>query len=257
MSLLKQIIHLAAPLPEIEKYHRYLFIGPHPDDIEIGAGASAAKLVSEGKQLCFLICTDGRYGIEHLSSPMTPDELAAVRRKEALTSAEFLGVTDLRFGGLSDGAFYSTEEMFHMILQTISDFQPDVVFCPDPSVTSECHSDHLNVGNMTKRAVCFAPNGELMKAHGLKSAPVQALAFYMTAKANRFVRTDGFLQTQLHAVFLCHQTQFPIGTDAAKALSLYLRLRAYDFGLRSFCRTAEGFRVLGQTHMHCLPEAGD
>ena len=75
MSILKQIILHAAPLPQLENYSRFLFIGPHPDDIEIGAGATAAKLAAAGKELCFLICTDGRYGFDNLSEPMTPEEL--------------------------------------------------------------------------------------------------------------------------------------------------------------------------------------
>ena len=39
-------------------------------------------------------------------------------------------------------------------------------------------------------------------------------------------------------------------------MALYLKLRAADFGLRSLSGKAEGFRVLGRTQMHCLPEAG-
>ena len=257
MSILKRIILHAVPFPQLENFTRFLFIGPHPDDIEIGAGASAAKLAAAGKELCFLICTDGRYGFDNLSQPMTPEELADIRRTEALDAARLLGVSDVRFANLSDGAFYDTEELFRVILKTISDFQPEVIFCPDPSVTSECHSDHLNIGNAAKRAACFAPNREIMKAHGLAAAPLQAIAFFMTAKPNRFIRTDGFLQGQLDSIFLCHKTQFPAGTTWAKSMSLYLKLRAYDFGLRSLCKTAEGFRVLGQMHMHCLPEAGD
>ena len=62
MSILKRIIRLAAPLPKIGQFERFLFIGPHPDDIEIGAGATAAKLAAQGKKICFLICTDGRFG---------------------------------------------------------------------------------------------------------------------------------------------------------------------------------------------------
>ena len=62
MSILKLVLKAAAPLPDIEKFDRYLFIGPHPDDIEIGAGATAAKLAARGKSVCFLICLDGRYG---------------------------------------------------------------------------------------------------------------------------------------------------------------------------------------------------
>ena len=94
-----------------------------------------------------------------------------------------------------------------------------------------------------------------MAQYGAAPAPVRALAFYMTAKPNRFVRTNGLLHQQLDAI-LCHRTQFPQDSEALKSLSLYLKLRSVDFGLRSLKGRAEGFRVLGQTHMHCLPEAG-
>ena len=52
MSILKKIILATAPLPKIESFQRFLFIGPHPDDIEIGAGATAAKLAAMGKDIC-------------------------------------------------------------------------------------------------------------------------------------------------------------------------------------------------------------
>ena len=42
MSITKAVLHFAAPLPKIESFDRFLFLGPHPDDIEIGAGATAA-----------------------------------------------------------------------------------------------------------------------------------------------------------------------------------------------------------------------
>ena len=102
MSILKLVLKAAAPLPDIEKSERYLFIGPHPDDIEIGAGATAAKLAAMGKSVCFLICLDGRYG----SETIPPDELVGIRKKEACASAKMLGVSDVRFLELSDGGFY-------------------------------------------------------------------------------------------------------------------------------------------------------
>ena len=46
MSISSAVIKLAAPLPKIEQFDSFLFIGPHPDDIEIGAGATAAKLAA-------------------------------------------------------------------------------------------------------------------------------------------------------------------------------------------------------------------
>ena len=44
--------------------------------------------------------------------------------------------------------------------------------------------------------------------------------------------------------------------SCAQSIPLYLKLRAIDFGFRSLTGCAEGFRVLGVTQMHCLPEAG-
>lgn len=255
MSLLKTVLRLAVPTPKIEDHNRFLFIGPHPDDIEIGAGATAAKLAAAGKEVCFLVCIDGRYGDG--AAPCTGEELIALRRSEAIKSAEALGVKDVRFLGLCDGGFYDIRELEGAMAKAVGDFKPDVIFAPDPCVTCECHADHLNVGSAARKLAYFAPYGGIMANYGAAAAPVQALAYYMTAKANRFVGTKGLLQKQLDAIFKCHLSQFPAGCDDAKAITLYLKLRAYGFGLRSLHGTAEGFRVLGVTQMHCFPEAGD
>ena len=256
MSLTRTVLRFAAPLPKLESFQRYLFIGPHPDDIELGAGATAAKLAKAGKEICFLICLDGRFGNGYVPE-LSPDELARVRKKEALCSAQSLNVHDVRFLDLSDGGFYEMETLLRAVAQVIGDFCPDVIFAPDPCVTSECHIDHLNVGNAARRLACFAPYEGIMAQYGAKAAPVQALAYYMTAKPNCYVKTTGYLAPQLQSLFSYHQSQFPTGCQEAKAISVYLKLRAYDFGLRSFLGCAEGFRVLSPTHMHCLPEAGD
>ena len=86
---------------------------------------------------------------------------------------------------------------------------------------------------------------------------VQALAYFMTAKPNRFVKTKGYFDLQKKAIFDCHRSQFPENSEEGKSIGLYLKLRSVDFGLRSGCLCAEGFRVLGVTHMHCFPEAGN
>ena len=105
MGLTKLALKIAAPAPAVESFSSYMFIGPHPDDIEIGCGATAAKLAAAGKRICFLILTDGRYGDGH-SGGVKGDELAALRKQETLASAERLGVKDVRFLDLCDGGFY-------------------------------------------------------------------------------------------------------------------------------------------------------
>ncbi len=249
-------LRFAAPPPEIERFERYLFLGPHPDDIEIGAGATAAKLAAAGKSVSFLICTDGRYGLEHAPAGTSPEQLAAIRRAEAIASARALGVENVRFLELSDGGFYDFEELLRGVARVVGELRPQLIFAPDPDVASECHVDHRRVGECAKRVGFFAPFAEIMERCGAASAPVEALAFYMTARPNRFVRTRGLLPRQLEAVFGCHRSQFPPDCADAKSIALYLRLRSADFGLRALCGAAEGFRVLGRTQMHCLPEAG-
>ena len=256
MSLLKLILKAAVPIPKIENYQSFLFVGPHPDDIEIGAGATAAKLAAVGKKVCFLICLDGRFGDGSAPEGIRGDRLAELRKQEAIASAAMLGVQDVRFLELCDGGFYEQESLISRLAQVVGDVQPDVILAPDPDVTSECHIDHRNVGTAARQVAYFAPYSGIMAGYGAKAAPVQALAFFMTAKPNRFVKTKGYVSLQLRSVFDCHRSQFPENSAEGKSIALYLKLRAVDFGLRSGKGCAEGFRVLGVTHMHCFPEAG-
>ena len=255
MSVLRSVLRLAAPLPRIEQFERFLFLGPHPDDIEIGAGATAAKLAAAGKQVSFLVCIDGRYGLEHAPEGTTPEQLVEIRKAEAKASAKKLGVEDVRFLDLSDGGFYDFEELLRLTARIVGETKPQLIFAPDPDVSSECHVDHRRVGECAKTLAFFAPFREIMARYGAQSAPVEALAFYMTAKPNRFVKTRGLLPRQMDAIFSCHQSQFPSGCGDAKSIALYLRLRSADYGLRTLSVSAEGFRVIGRTQMHCLPEA--
>ena len=253
MSLTRLALRAAASVPRLESFSRYLFVGPHPDDIEIGAGATASRLAAMGKQITFLICTDGRFG-DGLTG-LRGDALAGAREEEARCSAGLLGVADVRFLNLSDGGFYKQEELLAGIARVIGEVQPEVLLAPDPCVRSECHIDHLNVGQAVRRLACLAPYEGIMAGYGGKSAPVKALAYYMTARPNRYVATRGHVDKQMKAIFDCHLTQFPPNCAEARSIRLYLTLRSIDFGLRSLKGRAEGFRVLGTTQMHCLPEA--
>ena len=256
MSLARAIIKRVVPLPKLEDYDRFLFIGPHPDDLELGAGATAAKLCAMGKTVRFLICIDGRFGITPAVEGTAPGALVGIRQEEARRAAGKLGVRDVVFLGLCDGGFYEIKELEEGIFRQISDFQPDVIFAPDPCVTNECHKDHLNVGNAARNAAVFAPNAGIMEKHGCVPSDVKAIAFYMTAKFNSYVNTSGFLSRQLEALSE-FPSQFPEGSGDRKAFFTYVKLRSALNGARIFSAAAEGFRVLGGIHMHCLPEMGD
>ena len=255
IMLLASVIKKVAPPPAIESFDRFLFLGPHPDDIEIGAGATIAKLAGKGKKITFLICTDGRFGLDFVPKGTTPEELIEIRKKESIAAAARLGVTDVRFLGFSDGGAYQFEDLKKGIARMIGEVQPEVIFAPDPCVDSECHTDHLNVGEAARRMAFFAPFSQIMAGLDARSADVQALAYYMTAKPNQYIRIGSEMTKQFKSI-QAHVSQFPKNSDAFKQVALYLKLRSLYFGAKSLKGKAEGFRVLGKVQMHCLPEAG-
>ena len=247
MNLVKAALHFALPKLKMEESDRFLFFGPHPDDIEIGAGATAAKLAAMGKKVRFVVVTDGRFG----SETTEPEKLAGIRKAEALESARLLGVDDVVFLSFSDGGFYDADELYRAMAAEVSAFRPDIIFAPDPCVTSEFHKDHLNVGRAAGNIACFAPYRGIMNEMGLHPAPVRAVAFFMTAKPDVFVRTGKYFRVQMKALS-CHKSQF----DEGNVIFTYLRLRSLNYGFRKLSLHAEAFRLLSQTELHCLPERG-
>ena len=254
MGVISSIVKMATRMSSLENYDSYLFIGPHPDDIELGAGATAAKLVKAGKKVTFLICLDGRFGDGFLEGKKE-EEVVHIRRKEAIHSAMLLGVNDVRFLNLCDGGFYKKKDLSKGIASVIGDVQPDVVFAPDFWVSSECHLDHVNVGRIASYVVNIAPYKGIMKRLGARPYNVQALAMYLTANPNHYVDTKGFFGKQMRAIFDCHLSQFPHGSNEEKDLKTYLYLRSKMYGVRKLSTDCEAFRVLSRKHMHCLPEA--
>lgn len=253
MSITSLIVNKVVKLPKITSFSNYAFVGPHPDDIEIGAGALISKLVSMGKHVSFVICTDGRFGTENVR--MSSDELIEVRKEECIKSANVLGVNDISFLGFSDGGFYKPEDLEKALLKKFSENKAEVIFAPDPHVKNECHKDHLLVGETVARISYFSGFENIMNVHGYTATDFKALGFYMTDRPNQYVRVTGDdFKKQLKSVFECHLSQYPQQSEASSSLQTYMKLRSFDFGLRTFSAHAEGFRFLDKTRMHCLPE---
>lgn len=259
MGLTRFAISKAIKLPKIESFQSFLFIGPHPDDIEIGAGATVAKLVRLGKKVTYLICTDGRYGKENIGRDISCEELAYLRKKESIEAAKSLGVEDVRFLDLSDGNQYDVKDLTRKMAMVINEVQPEVLFAPDPDTGAECHADHLNVGRAAKELANFASLPEILSAYiGQAKAntfQIKALCLYMSAKVNQYVKVSKVDIQKAKEAILCHASQYPKDHPATSSVFLYLKLRSIEFGFKSFARRAEAFRMLDKMRMHCLPEA--
>lgn len=256
MSLFGKILAKAIPLPKLIAFDRYLFIGPHPDDIEIGAGSTALSLASAGKIVKFLVCTDGRYGIEDRN--ITIDEVIATRKAEATAAAANMGINDIQFLPFPDGGDYKREDMTKEIVKVICEFRPDIIFAPDSKLISELHLDHINTGEAASAAFIISGIGRQAADMGLNKHQAAGIAYYYTDRPNTFVKTKGLFEKQFQSVLL-HRSQFPDDTEQGKFnikyLKLYLNIRSIRFGLRRLKGRAEGFRVLGALNAHCAPES--
>ena len=114
MSFLTWILKkFVVPIPKIDAFDEYLFIGPHPDDIEVGAGATVSRLVEMGKKVTYLIATDGCYGSQ--TADYNKAELIKTRQEESLAAAKVIGVNDVRFLPFSDCGIYDQNEITHAI----------------------------------------------------------------------------------------------------------------------------------------------
>lgn len=248
MRLYKFIIRCCTKNKKLTEYNNYLFIGPHPDDIEMGCGALIARLSEQNKNINFLICTDGRYGNAYLGD-IPEAQIVEIRHNELLASANFLGVRNVTELEFCDAGFYSDQDMQNSITKVISEVQPDVVFVCDPDVSTEFHQDHLRIGTIVKNLMMpMSKDAVSQRAFNVKSANIKSLVFYFSAKTNATVKSGKYFKKKLYALFDCHKSQFPQGSSSRNIFEKYLKIKKL-FGKE------ESFRVIDKIKWHCFPEA--
>lgn len=119
-----------------------LAFGAHPDDVEIGCGATIAKSIANGLKVGIIDLTRGELG-----SRGTPE----IRAKEAADAAEILGVSIRENLGFADG-FFSNDKAHQMrVIEILRKYQPRIVLC---NAIDDRHLDHPKGGELVSNA-CF------------------------------------------------------------------------------------------------------
>jgi len=258
-SILKKLV----PLPDIAKVKSAVFIGPHPDDIEIGAGTTVHRLKHQGAEITYIICLDG--GCGSMDPNASVEQMIRTRMDESKKAAEAMGIQHVHFLAFPDCGDYRPWDMALKIASILAQIRPEAVFCPDPDLPSETHPDHIRVAKAARTAVFMTAIPMVMKRNGIPFDPEYyastkpaALCYYFTHRANCFVAIDrSDYEARLIAV-LCHKSQFP-GADSPewKMLSTYMNYRQRIFGLRIFHKWADGYFVMAPVHQHCFPEVNN
>jgi LmbE family N-acetylglucosaminyl deacetylase len=119
---------------------RVMVITAHPDDAEFGAGGTVARLVKEGREVTYVIATNGDKGSSDRT--MTSERLAAIRAEEQRNAARVLGVARVEFLGYPDGELEDTRDLRLDITRAIRRWRPDLVISMNPRRTYNLYASH-------------------------------------------------------------------------------------------------------------------
>lgn len=233
--------------PDISKAKRVLFVQPHPDDNEIGAGGTMAWLRSLGVEVYELTVTDDRYADPKYIGK--ENDVQTLRQKEALAAQRVLGVKNAGFLGFADKNDNSVREISLKVVEVIRQVKPDYVLTVDPNLETECHSDHIKVGEAVKYAamdaLCdFYPDfidGKLRD----DAWRVKGVGFYYTDKPNTLVDITEFEELKMKSI-RCHKSQ------AEPTLLAAIMLQNKMFAEGTEYKAAEPLRLLTSLQMHCF-----
>ncbi|MGB5369388.1 MAG: bacillithiol biosynthesis deacetylase BshB1 [Flavobacteriaceae bacterium] len=119
-----------------------LVFGAHPDDAELGAGATIAKAVDQGKKVGIIDLTRGELGTRGT---------AEIRDQEAEEAAKILGVlfrSNLEF---ADGFFTNDKSHQLEVIKMIRKYRPEIVLC---NAVEDRHIDHAKGSKLVSDS-CF------------------------------------------------------------------------------------------------------
>lgn len=230
--------------PKLEDIHSALFIQPHPDDNEIGAGGTMAKLVSMGVPVWGLTVTEGRGG----SNIYTPEKLAEIRKIEASNAMDILGVVNLGCLGYHDNNPIVHEDLVKKIVEVIRTVKPDAIFTVDARLPNEMHPVHLQVGKAVEEAFMrasqvyypFEDHCKHDNAHTVKT-----IGFYFTNDENTIVDITDVYDLKKKAI-MAHASQID-----EKTMALYDTLFRAISGDQNG-KIVERIKLLSSIHTHCF-----
>ena len=221
-------------------FKRAMVVVAHPDDAEFGFGGTLAKMVKEGMQLAYVLCTSGDKGTG--DPDMTSDRLAVIREQEQRDASAIIGTTDVTFLRYGDGELESTREVIGKIVREIRRFKPDIIFCQDPNNRSRHnHRDHRMAGQSTFDAVYPFARDHLHfpehRAEGLETHKVVEIYTTMADDPDVVIDTSDVIDLKIKAT-LAHQCQIldPEGMEER------IRSRTSETAEKNGYKYAEGFR---------------
>jgi LmbE family N-acetylglucosaminyl deacetylase len=190
------------------KSAQVMVVTPHPDDAEYGVAGTVVRWVGEGKEVIYVVCTNGDKGTSDAS--VKPEELVKIREEEQIAAANLLGVSEVIFLRHPDQELEDTREFRKEIVRLIRLFQPETVVTTDPYRRYLWHRDHRIAGQVTLDAIFpYARDHlsypDLMK-EGLYPHKVREVLLWGTENVNHRSDITETFRVKLTAL-RCHRSQ--------------------------------------------------
>jgi len=220
----------------------FLAFGAHPDDVELGCGATIAKLVFQGKKVGIVDLTRGELGTRGS---------AEIRTKETKEASKILGISARENMDFKDGFFLNDEEHQLKIIRVIRKYQPDFIFCNAPD---DRHIDHPKGSKLIVEASFLSGLSKIITDDSLGNTQKQwrpkNIYHYIQWKnldPDFIFDVSGFHNTKMDAV-KCYSSQFydpkskePETPISTKNFLDFIQSRANDFGRLIGVEHGEGF----------------
>jgi LmbE family N-acetylglucosaminyl deacetylase/GT2 family glycosyltransferase len=173
---------------------RILCIAPHPDDEVIGCGGMLAFHAQRGDVVRVLVLSGDGDSVT-----------AKCREGECRTGLAQLGVSDVCFLGLLDGALDTDPGLDLALSRELQSFKPELIYAPSPF---EMHSDHR---------AAFSALAGMGKSHG----DPRVLLWGVNSPAPREILFDTtqWMSAKARAI-RAHRSQNPAGRLARQVLAL-------------------------------------
>jgi bacillithiol biosynthesis deacetylase BshB1 len=220
-----------------------LAIGAHPDDVELGCGATLAKEISKGKKVGILDLTRGELGTRGS---------AEIRDNESSRAATILGAVLRENLAFRDG-FFTNDELHQLeVIKMIRKFKPEIVLC---NAIKDRHIDHGKGSNLVSDA-CFLSglikikttfDGKTQEAWRPKQ--VYHYIQWENLKPDFIVDVTGFIDSKIEAVsaygsqFYDPNSKEPSSPISSKNFLESVSYRAKDLGRLIGKEYGEGFNA--------------
>ena len=212
-----------------------IVVMPHPDDVESRMGGTVARWTREGKEVIYVVCTNGDKGSNDPN--IQPEELARVREQEQLAAAEILGVREVIFLCFPDQSLEDTPEFRKELVRLIRMYKPNIVVTVDSYSRYYDHRDHRIASRVTLDAIfpyagCIHSYPDLLKEE-LQPHRVKEVLICGTQDPNYYIDITDTIDIKI-AALRCHKSQVGEGPQAAEWMTQWAKSSAegqdYELG---------------------------